>query len=74
MYFILVKHKREKKGKKYIDDIFEKTQSDGRNSLSNAPVFILSQHVHQINQQKRTVVLHVIADVSGLTDSFKEVY
>lgn len=52
---------------------FKKTQLDGWNSLSNVPIFILSQHFHQINQQQRTVVLHIIANILGLTDSFKEV-
>lgn len=51
----------------------KKTQLDGWNSLSNVPIFILSQHFHQINQQQRTVVLHIIANILGLTDSFKEV-
>lgn len=33
------------------------TQLDGWNVLSNDPIFIFSQHFHQINQQKGTVVL-----------------
>lgn len=36
-------------------------------------ISILSKHFHQINQQKRTVVLHGIANIPGLSDSFKEV-
>lgn len=36
-------------------------------------ISILSQHFHQINQQQRTVVLHGIANISGLSDSSKEV-
>lgn len=80
MYSILVKHKREKREKKggglqgrRLEKNKTHTQLDGWDSLSNVPIFILSQHFHQINQQRRTVVLHSIANISALSDAFKEV-
>lgn len=41
----------------------------GLNGPSDAPVFISLQRFHQINQQKRTVVLPASP---GMTDTFKE--
>lgn len=50
-----------------------KTKLDGWNTLSRVPIFILTQHFNTINQQKKTVVLHSIPNISGLSDSFKDV-
>lgn len=50
-----------------------KTKRDGWNSPSKVPIFILLPHFNPINQQKKTVVLHSIPNISGKSDSFKDV-
>lgn len=64
--FSIWSNKKQASGRTFSED----TRSGG-DGVFDAPVFIFLPCFHQINQQKRTVVLHSLT--GGMTDTFKEV-
>lgn len=64
--FSIWSNKKQTSGRTFSED----AQSGG-DGLFDALVFIFLPRFHQINQQKRMVMLHSLT--GGMTDTFKEV-